>query len=51
MLNSREYMILAGLKEELNNMEIHSHKEMNTSLFLIKDYLKNRVIELEEKIE
>ena len=51
MLNSREYMTLAGLKEELSNMETRLHKEMSVDLLLIRDYLKNRVIELEEKIE
>jgi hypothetical protein len=51
MLTSREYMALAGIKEELQTLEIRLVKDMNADLYTIRDYLKNRVIELEEKIE
>ena len=50
MLNSTEYVVLAGLKTELETLRT---KVLDSSedlcLFRAKDYLDNRVRELERK--
>jgi|TARA_B100001971_G_C17801501_1_gene339569 hypothetical protein len=50
MLSSHEYLLLSGLKSELEFIQVmvEQNPEQNQSLIVVKNYLEKRVAELQQ---